>query len=240
MKNQPNSTDTATSTTTTIANNTAVATAASPKPLIPIFTDQYSTPLVDARSLHKKLGATTQFNNWIKRRIEECGFEKNEYKTLSKNGQGGIQIDYHLTLDMAKELAMLERSALGRAFRQYFIAAERELRQVRLYAQVTSMSEVQKQMKPKRINGRMLYPLAEVRRLLGYSTNTRTSGAGTVRACNAGLIVIFDSKAYVADEYVKYMISLTTTRKLRAESKHAQPVLPLNFGVTSNLPTLFQ
>jgi len=85
---------------------------------------------VSARELHNALEVQTKFADWVKRRIAEYGFAENQdYTTLSqKRENGGKQIDYIITLDMAKELAMVERSAQGRAVRQYFIECEKELR----------------------------------------------------------------------------------------------------------------
>jgi len=46
------------------------------------------------------------------------------------SGNRGAAVDYFLTLDMAKELAMVERTPRGREARHYFIACERQLRQM--------------------------------------------------------------------------------------------------------------
>jgi phage anti-repressor protein len=87
----------------------------------------------DARDLHGALAVETRFNDWITRRITEYGFVEGEdyYSNLSNrsDGRAGRQrTEYHLSLDMAKELAMLENSDLGRRVRRYFIQAEKELR----------------------------------------------------------------------------------------------------------------
>lgn len=84
-------------------------------------------PTVDARKLHKFLGAEARFNDWIVRRIEEYGFEDNKdfCSILSKSQGGRPRKEYHLTLDMAKELSMVERTDKGREARRYFIACEK-------------------------------------------------------------------------------------------------------------------
>lgn len=101
---------------------------------------------VNARDLHAFLEVGRDFSNWIKSRIEEYGFvEEEDYSPVlasknevcspnpaSKPGSGGHnRIDYLLTLDTAKELAMVERTAKGREVRQYFIECERAWRTVR-------------------------------------------------------------------------------------------------------------
>ncbi|MFD2837902.1 antA/AntB antirepressor family protein [Azotobacter vinelandii] len=59
----------------------------------------------------------TRFNDWIGRRIEQYGFIEGEdfYSVLSKSAGGRPSQDYHLTLDMAKELAMVENNEKGPA-----------------------------------------------------------------------------------------------------------------------------
>ena len=71
---------------------------------------------VNARKLHGFLESKQQFADWIKNCINEYGFfENQDYILVSKNyeikGRGGDRrsIDYFLTLDMAKELSMVER-----------------------------------------------------------------------------------------------------------------------------------
>lgn len=88
--------------------------------------------LCNARELHQFLGVKSRFNDWIKSRINEYGFVKNQdfifvtKNSVAKNGRGGHnKTDYHITLDMAKELAMVEKNAKGRAVRRYFIDCEK-------------------------------------------------------------------------------------------------------------------
>ena len=91
--------------------------------------------LVDARLLHAFLAVRRDFSTWIKGRIQEYGFEKDVDYLLTKTGEqlpSGTKwkLDYFLTLDMAKELAMVERTPRGREARRYFIACQRQLRQM--------------------------------------------------------------------------------------------------------------
>lgn len=89
----------------------------------------------DGRELHAFLKAGWQFSDWIKKRIEQYGFELNQdftcvsvkAETHRKDGQRGITkvTEYHLTLDMAKELSMVENNEQGRMARRYFIEMER-------------------------------------------------------------------------------------------------------------------
>ena len=85
--------------------------------------------LVDARTLHKALHVGRRFATWIVERIKEYGFvEKHDFIAISQNreiGHGRGKNDYHLSLDMAKELAMIEKSDVGRMVRRYFIQCER-------------------------------------------------------------------------------------------------------------------
>ncbi len=87
--------------------------------------------MIDARSLHKWLAVEDRFNDWIRRRIKEYGFEEPAdllcYAQPRNKGQRGgwNRKDYLLTIDTAKELAMVERTERGRETRRYFIKMER-------------------------------------------------------------------------------------------------------------------
>lgn len=100
---------------------------------------------VNARDLHEKLETTTRFNDWISRRIDEYGFEegKDFYSKLSKS-HGRPSKEYFISLDMAKELAMVENNEQGRKIRQYFIEVEKNARKFSeaVAAQVSAMIPV--------------------------------------------------------------------------------------------------
>ena len=75
----------------------------------------------------------TRFNDWIAARINEYGFIENQDFAVShkkmENPQGGRPaIEYHITLDMAKELSMVERNDKGKQARRYFIECEKKLK----------------------------------------------------------------------------------------------------------------
>ena len=101
--------------------------------LIPVNQSQVGDDLVqtiNARDLHAFLEVGKDFSNWIKDRISLYGFvEHVDYVVFAKTGEnssgGRPQREYSLTLDMAKELSMVERNTKGKQARQYFIQCER-------------------------------------------------------------------------------------------------------------------
>lgn len=91
------------------------------------------TETVDARELHAFLEVGKDFATWIKDRIEQYDFiENQDFVSFHRNGGkpagGRPSKDYTVTLDMAKELAMVERNDKGKQARQYFIECERRLK----------------------------------------------------------------------------------------------------------------
>ena len=83
-------------------------------------------PTVLGRDLHDSLGITTRYNDWFKRMCE-YGFSegKDFYSFLSKTPESGRPAtDHQLTIDMAKQLCMIQRTEIGRKFREYFIEVE--------------------------------------------------------------------------------------------------------------------
>jgi len=105
--------------------------------LIPVFRANIGGVEVDAvnaRDLHAFLEVGKDFSNWVKDRIDRFGFVENQDFVCSPilaskdqpAGRGGHnRLDYILTLDMAKELSMVERTPKGKQARQYFIEIER-------------------------------------------------------------------------------------------------------------------
>ena len=98
--------------------------------LIQIHYDNAGCPTVSGRELHKALGVETPYTTWVKRMCE-YGFSENvDFATCfpnleSENQHGGQnKIDHQLTIPMAKELCMLQRTDKGKQMRQYFIAVE--------------------------------------------------------------------------------------------------------------------
>lgn len=73
---------------------------------------------VNARELWKVLGSKQEFIHWVKDRLEGFSIGEDFLTNLSKS-HGRPKIEYTLTLDVAKHLAMLERNEIGKKVRQY-------------------------------------------------------------------------------------------------------------------------
>ena len=95
--------------------------------LLKINTTDSERITVSARDLHKALEVSTDFNHWFTRMCE-YGFEaQKDFTTfLSESTGGRPSQDAQITVDMAKEIAMLQRTEKGREVRKYFIQVEKE------------------------------------------------------------------------------------------------------------------
>lgn len=88
------------------------------------------TQTVSARELHKEVGSTERFSNWFERQLQ-FGFVENEDYTSVKsftvvnNGAKRELDDYELSVDMAKQICMVQKSERARAIRQYLIDLEK-------------------------------------------------------------------------------------------------------------------
>lgn len=106
---------------------------------------------VSARELHEFLEVGKDFSTWIKNRIDEYDFAENEDFSLlpnfgEQNGRGGHnKIEYALSIDMAKELAMVEKNAKGKQARRYFIAVEKQARNPQLSVSSKTLIETRRQ-----------------------------------------------------------------------------------------------
>ena len=108
------------------------------KELIKIQTNEVGENCISARELHEGLKIKSKFNDWMTNRIKKYGFEEKidfilVTKILETNNPKNPttkEKDYIITVDMAKELCMVENSEIGRQFRKYFIEAEKKLKEI--------------------------------------------------------------------------------------------------------------
>ena len=97
--------------------------------LIKVNYTESEQPTVSGRELHEALGVETPYTIWFPR-MSEYGFIENEdYVTFlldrSDGKAGKPRTDHAITIDMAKEICMIQRSEKGKQFRQYFIEVEK-------------------------------------------------------------------------------------------------------------------
>lgn len=93
--------------------------------LIKVNYDNPEKPVVSGRELHEALGIKTAYKDWFPRMCE-YGFKEgiDFCSFLSESTGGRPATDHMLTIPMAKELCMIQRTDIGRKFRQYFISVE--------------------------------------------------------------------------------------------------------------------
>lgn len=107
-------------------------------PLITLHTQTINSQelnTVNARELHSFLQSKQDFSTWIKNRIEKYGFLENHdylvHNFVEQTPSGSKhKIEYYTTLDMAKELSMVERNEQGKQARKYFIECEKQLNHI--------------------------------------------------------------------------------------------------------------
>ena len=99
--------------------------------LIPLHSHDTLIQAVNARELHTFLRVQTAFKDWIARRISEYDFlEGVDFCSILSESTGGRPSkEYVISLDMAKELSMVERSEKGKHARKYFIECEKKLKE---------------------------------------------------------------------------------------------------------------
>lgn len=82
-------------------------------------------PTVNGRDLHEALQVKTAYKDWFPRMCEYGFMEGRDFCSfLSESSGGRPAVNHQLTIDMAKQLCMIQRIDIGRKFRQYFIQVE--------------------------------------------------------------------------------------------------------------------
>lgn len=110
--------------------------------ILKINLNENQEPIISGRELHQVLEVNSNYTTWFNRMVD-YGFEENiDYISIwsdSKNGNAveylgspqkmsskGYELDHAIKLDMAKEIAMIQRNEKGKQVRQYFIEVEKE------------------------------------------------------------------------------------------------------------------
>lgn len=101
--------------------------------LIPVEKDEQGNVVVSGRELHDFLEINTPYTQWFERMVG-YGFDENvDFIGLSQKSEkpigGRPQQDHALTLDMAKEISMIQRTERGKQARQYFLEVEKRYKQ---------------------------------------------------------------------------------------------------------------
>ena len=99
--------------------------------LIPTSQNDQGEIILSGRELHEFLEVGTRYDTWFTRMVD-YGFTKNvdfveviEKVDAQNRARTYQQVDHHIKLDMAKEIAMIQRSEKGKQARQYFLELER-------------------------------------------------------------------------------------------------------------------
>ena len=94
--------------------------------------------LVSGRELHEFLEIRTKYKDWFRRMVEygfeeEIDFIKVAQKRATNNLKNPVTtvIDHAISIDMAKEISMIQRTEKGKIARQYFINCEKKLKAVK-------------------------------------------------------------------------------------------------------------
>ena len=94
--------------------------------------------LVSGRELHEFLEIRTKYKDWFRRMVEygfeeEIDFIRVAQKRATNNLKNPVTtvIDHAISIDMAKEISMIQRTEEGKAARQYFINCEKKLKEVK-------------------------------------------------------------------------------------------------------------
>lgn len=195
--------------------------------LIKIEVSENQEQLVSGRELHEFLEVESNYSSWFKRMCE-YGFiidtDYGEYWSDSKNGNAveylgspqimsarGYNIQHAIKLDMAKEIAMIQRSEKGKQARQYFIKVEKEFKQKALNTQalspqlqaLISIELKQKQLEQDVIDNKQ--EIQEIRDVVALSSTNWKAGSSRIISTIAGKLGDFSHIKEIRNEIYKQL-----------------------------------
>ena len=112
--------------------------------LIPISTNSENEPIVSGRELYAFLKIKERFSKWFDRHLEfgfQLDIDYTPYQMVHPRNKQEFT-DYAMTLDMAKEVSMLQRNEKGKEARQYFIQVEKFYKQGVVYGDLEHDAEL--------------------------------------------------------------------------------------------------
>ncbi|MBD1228579.1 antA/AntB antirepressor family protein [Xenorhabdus griffiniae] len=154
--------------------------------MLPVIQGTINGQLINgasAKALHEALGVKRAFAAWIGDRINQYSFIENQDYSVVENlrypnsdsakSRQQLTKDYHVTINMAKELAMVERTDQGRLIRQYFIKCEEALHKVAPVVTKELRSELKARLKAQSYHKPMCAALEMARMEQGKTTLPR-------------------------------------------------------------------
>ncbi len=100
--------------------------------LVPVYMTDKGERVVYGTELYECLGSKRQYTDWIKERFSDCDVvENDDFQSFSQKSEKGgrPKTEYIIKLDIAKEMAMLERNDKGKQVRRYFIEVEKRYKE---------------------------------------------------------------------------------------------------------------
>lgn len=162
----------------------------------------------NAETLFKFLVVNSKFADWIKNRISQYGFLENQDYIIKTTYTGRRpRKEYFITLNMAKELCMVENNAKGKEARQYFIKCEQELQALKFSHYVNRISELE------------AFNILQAKRHKQELTNTKNGYKSQISQHNA---VIVKLKSELAKRGKIYDAEVIERYEQKEESLRAQ------------------
>lgn len=175
--------------------------------------DNQDTRTVNARAVYEFLEVREDFSNWIKGRIKKYDFiEGYEYvcslELVSKTGSGGHNIkEYFVTLDMAKELCMVQNNPKGKEARQYFIQCEKEYRRFALREARRSEKRAQIEWQEARSKGKV-FRRQETDAIKEYYEYAKANGSKTKEHIFYGNFTAMTNKILFGVKKSEYQVNV--------------------------------